>query len=594
MQADTITRRRLVQLAGAATGVALAGCADDDPADEEGMGERVPEPLVIEYWSDLGGNTQVKEAAGPIIQENLQETLDTDIELRPVEFTTQLANNLHDSRTHHISFWYHANVPDRLDPDEMTRRYAIDWAGGTGMDNPPNYASCEYSEPALEQRRVVDEERRRELVYEAQSILSEEYITLPLMPQLELSAANAGTVDVNGTGEAGLGATNPHSFIFSEPTDGDVMSVNIVDTYLRTTNYPVLDASPGVLFWTHLINSAFVGYDENYELQNILAESIESENDGERLIVELKDATFHNGDPVTSEDVKFSYEFLWEAGGAFPQVQRPDYTSIEIVDERTTEFNFEDPTPAVIAREWAKWGILHQDTWVEGGADGDPEEISLDEIVGCGPFEVEQLSLGDFIFLTPHDGHPVYEPDHEIEFEVFRDEVSAVETFVAGDLDAITNLSPGGAERIEDEMEADAEIVPSEGFLSYLLYPQYPYPPNTFEEFRQAVGMCMDRELMVEVALDGRGDPEMYSCPIRETHPYRPPDDMLTRMADDPSGDIEGARQVLEDAGWSWDDDDNLRYPEGADTSELWPAEELPRPEDFDCLDDDGEYVGTS
>lgn len=46
------------------------------------------------------------------------------------------------------------------------------------------------------------------------------------------------------------------------------------------------------------------------------------------------------------------------------------------------------------------------------------------------------------------------------------------------------------------------------------------------------------------------------------------------------TGDVEAARQALSDAGWGWDDQGNLHYPEGAEL-EAWPEGETPNPDNF-------------
>jgi len=82
-------------------------------------------------------------------------------------------------------------------------------------------------------------------------------------------------------------------------------------------------------------------------------------------------------------------------------------------------------------------------------------------------------------------------------------------------------------------------------------------------------------------------DPIYESRVLLDTHPFSPPDDELTKFTDQPQGDSDGARRTLEEAGWGWDDDGNLRYPPDADLSPLWPQGEEPSADDFPCLDED-------
>lgn len=156
---NQVSRRRLIQAMGMSTAASLAGCVggeddgneptdstpdgdpedteptDDDPAPSE-LGERVPEPLLVEYWSGASA-TEIVEDFGPIMVERFQDVLGIEVEYVPVEFSTQLSNVTQDRRTHHVTQMWYSSTPTRLDPHPITRRFSIDWAGGNGRINPP-------------------------------------------------------------------------------------------------------------------------------------------------------------------------------------------------------------------------------------------------------------------------------------------------------------------------------------------------------------------------------------------------------------------------------------------------------------------------
>jgi peptide/nickel transport system substrate-binding protein len=98
----------------------------------------------------------------------------------------------------------------------------------------------------------------------------------------------------------------------------------------------------------------------------------------------------------------------------------------------------------------------------------------------------------------------------------------------------------------------------------------------------------MNRQQMIGVALAGEVEPEMYPTYISKNHPMYPPEDMLSGWAESPQGSPDVARQMLEDAGWGWDGNDNLHYPPDADLDPLWPQGEVPSAEDFPCIEELG------
>jgi 2-(1,2-epoxy-1,2-dihydrophenyl)acetyl-CoA isomerase len=102
-----------------------------------------------------------------------------------------------------------------------------------------------------------------------------------------------------------------------------------------------------------------------------------------------------------------------------------------------------------------------------------------------------------------------------------------------------------------------------------------------------------DIDLINEVAWRGSGNPDTISTSFRQTHPFREDswEDDFPHYKDSTGPELEEARAVLEDAGWGWDDDGNLRYPSDADTSEMWPSGSQPNenPDDWECINEEGE-----
>lgn len=605
---QTTNRRRVLQLLGASTTAALAGCPSGNSGGQDGgsdggdgsdgdgsgsqnqgsgggeQGERVP-TLVLEYWAGLGGKTKIFEDTSPVVKE-AANALGMELEIKPVEFTEQIGHVSGDTRSHDISYWQFSPVPDRLDPDEFCRRFSVTWAGADGQHNPSNYASCEYTPPAEEQASAGSESERRELVNRSQEVLTQDYAAIPVAARVGYAAYRTDEVELAGAGQAGINRTNPYVYVESTPTNGDSFVAYSSPEMLETTNFAVIESSASQGVWNKLVHSTLTGYDSELELRNILADDYEVTNGGQTITVELKDATFHNGDPVTAEDVKFTFEQLARYPGTYTQASQPPYSSIDVIDEKTTEFNLERPFLPLVTRVWPRWGIFHRETWIDGGARENPEEFSMDPVIGSGAFQVRQLERGSFLELEPHDGHPTMSPDHRVVFRVYRDVQTLFQAFESNEVQMATQLSPGLFDRVSD-MENGAQVS-SIDHTPYGLYPQIPKPPMKFKPLRQALGMALNRQKMNALGFLGESEPELAGTLFTNTHPWRPPEERLTTFTDDPTGDVEGARQILQEAGYTFDGDGNLHYPADADLSPMWPAEEKPPADEFPCLEEYG------
>ncbi len=603
-----LNRRTALMALGASASAGLAGClgddddgdaddGDDSDADSDSdaddgdsgddLGERVP-TVSHRYWSNIGDTSRLWETVAPIIQENVQDGLGVQVEINPGEFATVTSGVYNDERHSAFEQWGHSNDLTRLDPQEMTRRFGVDWAGANGLPNNIQYADCEYSYHALAQARATDPVERQEHVNEAHAILSDDAGVIPYFGSVDYSAYRADTVEMDGAGAGGLWDTNPPSLIKSTPTEGDQLTYNITQASVESEQFPTQTYISGI--WTRLAHSPLRAYDENWELQNILAESVEVEDDFTTVTVELRDASFHNGDPITSEDVKFTFELLNANSDIYPFADPVPYESIEAVDEQTTVFNLERAYPALTTLTFPKWGIFHKASW-EPALDERENFVWEDPWIGSGPFQVTDFQVGDRIVMEPHpeDGHPVYSVDHGLFMQIYRETATVVEAFLAGELNVCQRIGAGDVERINDELGDNAESVISRPMFAEYIGPQMNIPPTKFRAFRAAVGASLDRQLMNELAQEGRGPVQSNATILMPDLPYYPNEEDLFQFTDDPTGDYEQAQQFLEDAGWGWDEDDNLHYPSDADLSPLWPDGETPSPEDYPCLTSEGE-----
>jgi peptide/nickel transport system substrate-binding protein len=588
---ETINRRRLIQAIGTASAVGLAGCGGggggDGGSSSGDLGERVPE-VTNEYWSDYGGFTTIQENMSAIIERNADDVLGVSIDSVGKGINTQLDETFNDERNAEITFFWYVNGFYRLDPQELTRWFAADNAGANGRANVANWANCEYTEAALAQESAPTEDQRREDVYQSQEIISDACVPIALTPNVDIGAWRTDEIEAQGIDDAGVTRTNANFFIEMESlTDRERIGIGVDPIMFETRNYLTQTAGNPSAPWEVQLHSPLLWYNESYELENYLAESYEVTEEGERITFQiLDDATFHNGDPVTAEDVKFTFEQLVRGAeaGVYPKPSLPPYESINAVDEKTVEFNFSEPYLLFLSAIAPRWGILHKETWEAGGAVENPGGFEFENVVGSGPYQFVDSEAGSYMEWEPYEDHPVDVPDKNLYWRAYRDETTMIEALDNNEIQVLPEVSPGGASRTSEM--SDVEAYYADGFLSFVLYPQASFAPGKFEAFRKALAASIDRQQLSDIAYQGEADPELYANHFMPSHPWRAPDDRLYQMADDPTGSPEMATSILEDAGWGWDSDGNLHYPPDADLSPVWPQGEEPSAEDFPCLSD--------
>jgi len=582
---ETVDRRTVLAGLASASAVGLAGCSGSDSSSDSDLGERVS-TIQMEYWSDYGGFTTTQEQMAPLIRQGI-ESLGTQVDIVPKDLGTQTGQMANDeNRANNISFTWWVPAADRLDPQELLNNMRLDWAGANGKSNTSNYASCEYTQRLVEQTRAETSEERTSGLHDTIAYMSEDCAIDNLCPVANIGAWRTDMVDIGGVGTGGLARSNAEWIFKSELMEDGELIVGIDPIATETTNWMTHTASMPEAMWQHMIHSPIHKYDENYEVTELLG-SVDV-IDSQEIVVELfDDATFTNGDPVTAEDVKFTFEQILRGGdaGAYPGAAPVPYDQIEAVDDKTVRFTFTEPYIPFAETTLMRWGILHKASFEEAGAVESPGDATFETpIVSSGPLEVTSIEQGQRVVTEPHDGHPQYEAAQPVTFEAYRNEESMINALQAGEAHIGVEISPPNASRVNEQID-NAEARFEGTHTSYNLQYICHTAPCKFTEFRKAIGASVNREQIVNTAFDDRVDVDMFPTYISTNHPMFPPEDMLYQHPD-PTGDTEAARAMLEEEGWGWDSDGNLHYPADADLEPLWPQGEVPSEDQFGCIDD--------
>jgi len=572
-----LSRRRVLEGISAGAAVSMAGCSSEGNNSE--LGERVP-TLEIQYWT-AGLRTPELELLMPIVQENIQQRLGVDVELQPTELVASLGQVANDARKSDIMGGYFVYTPEQLDPQGDLSDYSIQNAGAGGGTNYSQYASCEYSELVQEQLRAETRSEREDLVHQAMGVMSEDRMCIPMANTVTFGLTNTETVEMNSVGMAGNAFGNPRFYINSRPKSGDSLNAYALPGIAQNINFPTNPLPTQLVPWAQLIHSPLLQYDENFELENCLADTFEVSGSSSTFDISLVDHTFDNGDPITAEDVEFTINYIFGNTDIFPLASPLPEFDIEITGEKSLTIDFESSVQKFVTADLPMWGILNKEFWVDAGARENPKDVSPDGMVGSGPFELTSFEQGTQLELSPRS-HPQYTPEHTLVFSIYSSKQPAYNAFRDQAIDIFNGVPPSIFEQAIDELDF-AEGTNTQGIQPFQLSPQMSYGPMMFRALRDAIGTVIDRKTVTQVALLGEAEPYAGTIPFSPTHPWSPDD--VDTFTDNMTGDEEAARQTLEEAGWGWDGNGNLHYPSDADLSPEWPNEEGPSPDDYPCLE---------
>ena len=288
-----------------------------------------------------------------------------------------------------------------------------------------------------------------------------------------------------------------------------------------------------------------------------IAESWEVSDDRKSVTFTLADRTWSDGEPITSEDVKWSLETLGEEGDLFTSYTN-NVTSIETPDEKTVVINTKKPDARVIGGFFIY--ILPEHIW---------SEVPLDEVtrtyqpelplVSSGPFVVTEFERGRILRLERNPEWDGEEPEFdEIQFIRYGTEDAVERALQLGDIDMDLEVQPATFERLGNEpnIETVRSNDPAYTELAFNLCSEENCPDAQFnpavqdKTVRQAIAYAIDRTRVNEISALGTSFvangilPSFYKAFYEEPEQtYQPPD-------------IELANQMLDDAGWQDNGDD--------------------------------------
>jgi peptide/nickel transport system substrate-binding protein len=295
-----------------------------------------------------------------------------------------------------------------------------------------------------------------------------------------------------------------------------------------------------------------------------IAESWEVSDDGLVWTFKIRQgAVWSDGEPVTAEDVAFSYNYIVEN----ELYAYSSYTKLideaVAIDDSTCEVRCSAPK-ANMERLYIY--CVPEHIWSKIDK---PEKHKVTyPFVGSGPFQIEEWQRGSHILLTKNPDYWGTEPTiDEIYFEFYTNADTMTQDLKIGALDAAYGVPTAQYEQVsqQDGFEGFKGNVFTWDYLCFNCYGEdtsLGHPVLRDVRFRQALAWAIDKEKMVEIGWGGYARPATTIMPAGEWPPdfdahYEPTPEETFGF------DIARANQLLDEAGYTDSNGDGLREYEG-------------------------------
>lgn len=335
-----------------------------------------------------------------------------------------------------------------------------------------------------------------------------------------------------------------------------------------------IDSDPGVLNpaittsgATHtaseLMFNGLVSYQPGEEPQPELAESWEIEEDGALYRFRLRDGvTWHDGEPFTSADVKFTFEkVLFELHSRTKASIGAAIESITTPDDSTVEFRFAAPyAPLLRQLDVTEAPIIPAHIYEGTDALENPANTAP---VGTGPFKLEEYRAGAEIRLVANDDY--FEKGlpklAKVVMRIIPEAANQVIALESGEVDWLFGVPGSDLPRLQDSGDFEfLKTAVNPGGANCIMTVSFNLEKPMFQDvaLRRALGTALDREQFLERVLFGQG--KVAIAPISSGIPGAHAADLNGV----PSFDRAEAERLLDSAGWEREGD-GTRKARGVD-----------------------------
>jgi peptide/nickel transport system substrate-binding protein len=342
------------------------------------------------------------------------------------------------------------------------------------------------------------------------------------------------------------------------------VTLRVADTYIWDTPNPAISwygYTIRYLLYDTLVEEARIG-----EFVPGLAESWEVSDDGLVWTFKIREGvTFHDGTPLTAEDVAWSLNWTIENEIETFSFYLVNFAEVVALDDTTLQVTLSDPVGNMEYLLMYVW-IVPRSVWEGMTYDEILEFEDLSGAIGTGPYKLVEWVEGEYMILEANQDYWAGAPAIDrIVWQEYATEDAAVQAILAGEVDAIaTDTIPNTAiQTLEEAEDIEATILKSTDIDELIINShEAGSQPASLNDpaVRLAIAHAIDKQQIVNVAYLGHAEPASVIIPTAMG-------DWHNSDVQDIPFDVAEGNRILEEAGYVDSDGDGIR--EDADGNPL-------------------------
>lgn len=295
----------------------------------------------------------------------------------------------------------------------------------------------------------------------------------------------------------------------------------------------------------NLVYSGLMKYNEKQELVNDIVSNWSINEDKTEYTMELReDAMFHDGTPLTADDVLFTINLIQNPRYRSPLM--PNWVNVEARANGKNQVIFSLKKPFVPFLHNLTFGILPKHIW----ENVNPEEFSLSEFnkkpVGSGPYSFVRLEKDKDgaitqIVLKSNKKHYGQKPYIEtLLFKFYANEQAAIEALNGREIMGVNNISHQNWDKIDQSAVTFNEVFQSRYFAVFFNINQSKALAE--DSAREALAWATCRKEIIDEVLRGKGaeiDHPVLNVPMKGAEGF-----------EERGCSVEKGKEILEKAGW--------------------------------------------
>lgn len=501
---------------------------------------------------------QAYQASQLIAQE--WRKLGLDIDVKPLQRQAQTALIWYSRDKWDTTMWRMVGRPERSDPDEFVYSLFYSTLADKGYDF-VGYKNPEYDKLAEKQRTEIDKEARRKTIFQAQEVINRDQPYAFLVhPKYPMAFNRKVFKEDTVVTQTGIGIRNIWTFVGIEPLGAQKDLIINSSESINATN-PLYIGGAVDSWITDLIWDRLMRIGPDGQPQPWSAESVEWKDDKTIAIKLRAGMKWHDGKPVTVDDVIFS--FTAPAGDKAP-MYKPFVTEIAAMEkdgDMGLTMKLKTPNAAFFTASLSKINLIPKHVWepVLQGLAGKPEnaeQIKDVDRTGSGPFKIVRWKPNEEIVLEAFPDHFRAPKVARWIMRIVPNAEATLGMLKSGEINFLGFFGGDPEVLVKFAKENPDIVVKSETDVGFE-FVAFNCRRAPFDDpaFRRALSFAIDRRLMVSAAWQDFAVPANSHVSPVLSYWHDP-------SVDNPKTGLAVAKKILADAGYRLKGN-KLYYPAG-------------------------------